>query len=352
MQTKKRIRESLNKILRKAIPIFRHKESNAQNSSNNYNPCNIKSQPCHYNYLFIQNNGSVFPCCEIWSRPDMKIGHITDPDLFDKIDSFYHPCTCDRFSLRKGTAEDKKKYSLLNIEMSLACQAKCAMCCVDAPGSPDNYSYYDELTKLVDYCKPDELMVQGGEILVQKKSIEWLESIRAKYPNLHISMVSNGNVDLSMLEIIEKLFNRITFSIVGFQPETYKKIMGIDQQKTFILIRELLKNKKVAIALKYLITPTNLHEADLFLDWAIEECPYRIIISDANTKGYINSNTSDNYWNKIISRTEKNFKKTLITKKQQIQDNNSIVVIEGGVRKLFDLNNDFIIENNLEMITA
>lgn len=60
---------------------------------------------------------------------------------------------------------------------------------------------------------------------------------------MRISLVTNGNIDEEKIPRIAGLFGRITVSFVGFQPETYYKIMGLDINKTFNFVEKLLQTK-------------------------------------------------------------------------------------------------------------
>ncbi len=106
-------------------------------------------RPCHYRELFVASNGDVYPCCLTWNNPSLRIGHIGDTDLEDRILSFDGTCHCSSFILRKGGPSDTREYKL-NVETGLACNGRCAMCCVDAPSSHGPYLYYGELDRLIE----------------------------------------------------------------------------------------------------------------------------------------------------------------------------------------------------------
>ena len=305
-------------------------------------------RPCHFNELFITHKGDVYPCCRVWTSDYLKIGHINDSNLSEKIESFNRYCACEVFELRKGLQKDEKKYNLLNIELSLACQAQCAMCCVGAPSWHGVFDYYDSLMKIVDFCKPIELLVQGGEVLIQKKSLNWIAEIRKKYPDIKFSLVTNGNANLEMIDLVEELFDIVIISIVGFEPETYKKIMGLEFQKTIQFAEELIKRKKILVFLKYLITPINVHETNLFLDWAIKINPDKIIFSGSNMKQYINMNTFDDYWNKIFRRTSQDLKTIFIKNKLYLLEKKVKIGFDLETGNLFNkIDKNFIKENDL-----
>ena len=72
---------------------------------------------------------------------------------------------------------------------------RCVMCCVNAPDWRGQYDYYSQLEELIKQTQPEEILVQGGEVLIQKQSIEWLTQVKQDFPDIKISLVTNGNVN-------------------------------------------------------------------------------------------------------------------------------------------------------------
>jgi MoaA/NifB/PqqE/SkfB family radical SAM enzyme len=285
----------------------------------------------------------------------MNIGHLYDSDLLDKIDRFDGNCFCEKYKLTAGKGE-KKYYSRINIELSYKCQSKCAMCCVNAPdyGGEYDFKLYGALRTLITSLRPQEILVQGGEILVQPDSLNWLEDIKKSFPLMDIAMVTNGN-HLIMADYVCNVINRITVSFVGFQSETYRAIMGMDIEKTKKFCEHVIKSGKTRVFLKYLITPNNLHELPLFLEWAICLAPEVIYFADANTKSYIKENTPDRYWDKIIKRTVKEVTKVLLTNRafleKELNNRFERISIGGGMTSvLLGMDESYIEENGLEMV--
>jgi MoaA/NifB/PqqE/SkfB family radical SAM enzyme len=295
---------------------------------------------CHFHELYITHTGDVFPCCIVWKRSEMRIGHITDEDLLEAIEAFDGNCRCEQFTLRKGTSVDPKDY-LLNIELSLACQGKCAMCCVEAPHWQGHYEYYNACTNLIDRLQPKEILVQGGEVLIQKKSLTWLSEVKEKHPNINISLVTNGNVDLDMLETVERLFHSVFISIVGFQPETYERIMGMHLEKTVRFAEELAKRNTITLNLKYLITPLNVHEVNVFLEWAIEVNPASVLFFDASTFQYINPDAPFGFWDKIFERTGQKIREVLLTHRERLLHQDMTISFTNECLQVLKFNEDF-----------
>lgn len=342
------IKMKFKKLVRQ-IPIVKNMAWKAYFFANHLKS-NAPKTPCHYNELFINSKGEVYPCCYTWGASIMKIGHISDDDILKKIEQFNAYCACSRVRFRKLLPTDNKRLKLVIIELSLACQGACAMCCVDAPSWHGKYDLYEPLAKFIDSCHPEHILVQGGELLIQKESLKWLYDIKDKYPALKISLVTNGNVDLNLVKTVEDLFDWVAISIVGFEPETYKKIMGLDMSKTVAFAEKLTKSDKIKVCLKYLITPLNLHESNLFLRWAIKMAPERISICDANTPIYINDATEDKFWSKIIKRTSQDIKSELISSRTYLMNTKTIIGFDLLTQKMFEINENFIKDNALNEI--
>ncbi len=317
---------------------------------NAYNRSTAKERACHLEELFIRHNGDIFPCCRVWPDRYYKIANLKESNLVNKIWKYHRYCTCDFYKLRESDFSQNFQYNMLNIEFGLKCQADCAMCCVDSSSWTGSYELFDNLRELISYCKPKEILVQGGEILIQNDTLGWLSILKNENPQLKISLVSNGNANITMLNTAENLFNRITFSIVGFQPETYHRIMNIRFGKTIEFIENLLIRGKVKVYLKYLLTPINLHEVNLFLSWAISHNPDRIAFTGSGINQYIKKDTFDNYWRIIFSRTATKIKKILIDQLETLRSNKINIYLDAETRIIFKISDDFISSNNLSNI--
>jgi len=308
--------------------------------------------PCHLEFPFVQCNGDVFPCCSRRGQPEFRIGNIADADFREAFLAYDTACACESARLRPIAPADPPAVALLNAELSLACQADCAMCCVDAPQWNSRYDRYPDLTRLIDALHAKAVLVQGGEILVQKKSLAWIERTKERRPDIKFFLVSNGNVPLAMAPLVERLFDRITISVVGFAPGTYRRIMGLDSDRMRRFAERLLAGDALDVTLKYLCTPLSLPEADAFLSWAIPLAPRTIGLFDANCVRYINLDTADRYWLKIIRRTEKDVKKVLADNAALLAANRTDVVVQTPIKVVFNLNDAFLRDAGLEGVLA
>ena len=172
--------------------------------------------PCHLKTLFVQNDGAVFPCCKVRGWQQYIIGYVTDPDILDKIAQYDTICSCLGKRFRRKAPDETLGMELLNIEFSLKCQASCAMCCVDAPSWRGEYRFYRALGDLVSGLRPSSLLVQGGEVLVQPRTLRWLKDIKRIHETMSISIVTNGNVKTSLLPDVERIFEEMMISVGGF----------------------------------------------------------------------------------------------------------------------------------------
>lgn len=259
---------------------------------------------CHYEQLFVRHNGDLFPCCDTWGRPDLRIGHLDDPDLIERIRRLRLHCNlCGAYTLRAAEQDEPVRVVGINVETSLTCQGQCAMCSVEAPAWRGKYEYYDAIVRLVAQLQPTQLWVQGGEVLVQRQTLAMLDDIKRRWPDTKIGLVTNGNADTAMADTVERLFSSVTVSIVGFQPGTYRSIMGLSFDRTAAFVDELSRRRSTEITLKFLLTPSNLHELPLFLEWAIGKQPAKVLVDDAGMGDYVNLGAPYQYWSKIVART-------------------------------------------------
>jgi MoaA/NifB/PqqE/SkfB family radical SAM enzyme len=289
----------------------------------------VPARACHVYRLAIDTNGDVYPCCNVYRSPYHRIGNLADPDLAAKIEDFDRLCCCGPVKLRpKSEVDPTGDERVLNLELSLACQAVCAMCCVDAPGSAGKYERYDALTNLIREWAPGRIVVQGGEVLIQKRSMEWVRQVRRDFPGLKIELVTNGNVPASMAEEVAQVFDGIVISFVGIQLETYRAIMGLELKKTIAFAAALVERGRPP-ALKFLITPINVHEVGLFIRTAAALKPRRIVIAESGIAQYVVANTFDDFWAKIVDRASKSTREALVAEREALESSGATVRFDG-----------------------
>jgi MoaA/NifB/PqqE/SkfB family radical SAM enzyme len=307
----------------------------------------LPPRACHLYRLAVDSNGDVYPCCIVYRSPYHKIGSLGDPDLAEAIEQYDRTCSCD-VRLRKKNAQDPTgEERCLNLELSLVCQAECAMCCVGAPDWKGKYDRYAELTQLVRSQKPDSIVVQGGEVLIQPRSLDWLRQIKREFPQTRLQVVTNGNLDVAMVPALAGLFDAYVISFVGFQPATYRAIMGLDIDKTLAFTRALIEQRQSEVTLKFLITALTLHEIAPFLAAAVELRPNKLLVAESNVASYVVTNTPDRFWRKIVARSAAAVRRALCSSKQTLDRHDMKVCFESAAARLLDLDARFLEENGL-----
>ena len=222
------------------------------------------------------------------------------------------------------------------------------MCCVGAPDWKGKYDYYETIKKFILHYRPSlEILLQGGEILIQKKTLDWIDTLKREYEDLRFSLVTNGNVDKDMIEVVERLFFCVTISMVGFQGHTYKTIMGMDRARVMDFCQGILARRNVAIFLKYLTTPLNIHEMPLFLEWAMPMQPRMIHCLDSNMMQYVRMHTTDRFWEKILDRTGQEVRRVLRENQPLLNDSRTEIVVDRFLRGSLGLDDAFVAENSL-----
>lgn len=280
----------------------------------------------------------------------MVIGHIDDLDIVTKIREYQKKCTCSTFHAKLIKAAETDVFRGMNIEVSLACNGKCAFCCVCAPEWRGVYDYYERIGVLIDALEPKELHFQGGEVLIQKNTLRWLSSIKERHPNVRVVLTTNGNVELDVLDTVESIFSELHVSIVGYQPVTYQTIMGLDFERMRRFVTHVIARRKVDVYLKYLVSPINVHECWLFVDWASSLGPQEIAFADTATRRHLNPNAPFHYWDKILERSALSLSDALVRNRERLLQHNVPVYMDAEVQHLFHISSAWIQENELGAI--
>jgi hypothetical protein len=150
-------------------------------------------------------------------------------------------------------------------------------------------------------------------------------------------IITNGCFSSNLLPLFNVLFETATCSIVGFSEMTYKTIMGLNFEKTKKFVEEVLDAGKCNISPKFLMTPLNIHEVGLFIDWAARINPSSIQIVDANIEEYVVRNTKIPYWSRIYNRCGKYIVDGLSKNKILLSNNKTTVFISPSITKNFNI---------------
>lgn len=327
-------------------PILQKLKNTVKRYRNRSDDPSKELRACHLSDLFVTSDGGVYPCCMAASRPDLRIAEIADPKLIAKIKAFKSKyCSCRQYVLRDAQPLELPAYKRLNLELSLACQASCSMCCVGSDEWTGTYDLYSKLERLVAYCQPSiELLVQGGEVLSQKQSVAWLAKLKEAHPSIRFGLVTNGCFPVGTTKVVEGLFYRATVSMVGFQPETYERIMGLKLERTQAFVRQLITDGKTSVFLKYLTTPLSIHEVALFVEWAIEVGPKMIQVIDSGFHGYVKMDTCDRFWAKTLEKTGIRLRRTLVEKSSILREKRIPILIDRASCQQFGISEAFLNE--------
>ena len=264
----------------------------------------LVNRVCSQEEIFISSNGDVYPCCMRWGREGFRIGNVNDEDIVSKVLSFYAPCRCHIANFVPPSEEVFVPLGFtITAELSLFCQAECVFCCVRSPeflGSA-TCNYLDALEALICELNCDYLILQGGEVLAQRQSLEWVRKVRERYPFIHIHLVTNGCFPVSMVSLVSAVLSSVIVSFAGFSELSYKTVMGLDLSKTLNFVSHLNDESGVDVGMVFVVGPSNIHELPLFLEWGLSHDIRRIGFS----KMIIGSATIDmqsEYWREIVSR--------------------------------------------------
>ena len=157
----------------------------------------------------------------------------------------------------------KLKPSVLQIENTNFCNAKCIMCPHTVMKRKGKIMTQREFIKIcknvIDYEPISLVTITGfGEPLMDKGIIEKIEWLNKNYPKIDVDIYTNAS--LLTPEISEKLLSlkihKINFSINGTE-KSYHRIMGLNYAKTKENILNFLKKKK-DLSKKYPLTNVSL----------------------------------------------------------------------------------------------
>ena len=140
--------------------------------------------------------------------------------------------------------------SILSIENTNICNAKCIMCPHSIMKRKQKVMKQKDFEKIVNKVMKEEkikfVTITGfGEPLIDRGIGKKIEFVNKKYPDAKIIIFTNAS--LLTKELSEKLLKlkvfKINFSINSIKSE-YKKIMGLDYDKTISNIDYFIKKKK------------------------------------------------------------------------------------------------------------
>ncbi len=303
---------------------------------------------CQFYKLSIRKDGDVFPCC--LGLPSSRLGNIFDEDIFNKIETANIDCECSLYKTRPILSEDKMDLKRLHIMFSHECQARCICCKQQKEKMPREKEHLEKILEIIKRYNPRYITVLGGEVLIQAKTLDWIENIKQEYPDIIFDIVTNLCVNEKTIKRAEKIFDEITVSILGFTPYTYSKIMGLDFNVTMRNYEYLLKNTNIKMRPKYLLMPANIYEAPLFFEWALNHKSEKIYLHNIREFEQC-CNLKDEYWVKTFEQVEYEMKKLLEKYKEHIiSQNRHFISFHPINAKMLKIDDDYIKANGFKDI--
>lgn len=308
---------------------------------------------CQMRQLHIDEKGTVYPCYKLLGSPYF-IGDISDKDIIKKIYDYNLPngCFCNKSIFN---CADKCDYTQslrrIYLEMGGYCQAKCLYCFQQTHENFRlSYKRYEELLNFCRSLPHKEMVIGGGEVLVQNKTLDFIRQYRAAV-NSDIRINTNGSVPTSMLDTIEELFDIVNITFNGFTSGTTKALMDVDLKYAKKIAEILSRNKKVRLGLKFLASPLCIADLPSFLEWAIKLSPYRINIKIAEIchlnkqnenmwNGSSFSKLNLGYWQPIFSRVGTAIEKIINKNAAKLKLEKIRLSLQEGLIDLLNLSED------------
>ena len=295
---------------------------------------------CQFYKLSVRKDGDVFPCC--LGRQSSRLGNIFDNDIFEKIETKNVDCSCALYKTRDITPDDKINLQKLHIMFSHECQASCVCCHQQKEKMPREEEHLNLLLEVIKRYRPKFITVLGGEVLIQPKTLDWVEYVKNQYPEISFDIITNLCVGEKTIQRAAKIFDDITISILGFSPLTYKEIMGLDFELTMRNFNYLQNNTDIKLRPKYLAMPTNLYELPAFFNWALNQKSEKIYLHSVFELAEC-CNLNHPFWKKTFSQIESKLKTILIDNKEKIiSQNRHYISIRDLLAKLLNINEEYI----------
>lgn len=267
---------------------------------------------CTSDNLYISMSGDVYQCPKMIERlPITSIKRRTC--IKDLVDFIPEACSCKRGYITKSKAP--LIVNKISIEFGGLCNAACIYCyqTYNKKRTAQEYTFA-QLDDFLNQITFNEIVVAGGEVMCQKETLEYLECLKAKRPNIKISLKTNGFSDDYQKAI--ELFDDILVSINCFSEKNLRLIMGstvrLQSMKNFC--EKICSDNDTKISIKYLLTPISLMDIPDFLKWASELRFEEIAFTKAMLFGVdtVNSwtgssfyNLNNIYWAPIFERNRK-----------------------------------------------
>jgi hypothetical protein len=142
----------------------------------------------------------------------------------------------------------------------------------------------------------------------------------------------------------------MTVSILGFNPFTYNKIMGLNYETTMGNIDYILKNTNIKLSPKFLLMPSNMYESAEFLKWALSINSEKIYLH--NIREFKKCcNLEEDFWIRTFAQVEKEIKAVLENNKDYIiSKNKHFISIHDIFANRININSNYIKDNGFNGI--
>ena len=215
-----------------------------------------------------------------------------------RIRRYSAPCQCSGSRLIPYKYDMTDYPVTLTLQLSDLCQANCAFCPQDHDGKNSLKKYWDELEQVFVETKCKLLSVEGGEILIQSDTMQWLRRMKMKH-NFTFQILTNGCVGSQIARNASDLFSRVLLSMGGFSDQTYRNVLGMNFERVLQFAQIVNEKVGVHLAAKYLISPSSLHELPLFMGWALSNKIPEIILAHITFPG-AEIDYKIAYWDKVV----------------------------------------------------
>ena len=184
-------------------------------------------------------------------------------DFSKKI--FYHPDKIQKYK------DGKRPFpTTVEIDLTNNCNHKCSFCfyadSIGRGGMPvlETKIIKKRIKEMKELGVRGISFTGGGEPLLHPDFLEIVTY--SKEQGLDIGLITNGSaINQKKVEILNKNLTWIRISMAGGDPESYKKVQGVDQFQKVIDNIKLLNNEKeklngkLNIGIRILITPDNIN---------------------------------------------------------------------------------------------
>lgn len=250
-----------------------------------------------FRMVYVTSKGYVYPNCKTYKTE--PIGHLKDVDIADKV---------KRIVLKDS---GRQKINMVTVELGMACQGNCLYCFQRWEDRKVSYPYYEDLEKFLCSIETNWLFFSGGEVLVQKDSMQFINGLRKKLQNVWFHLKTNANVDIEIAEFVIDNFDSVLISFSAFSEYSYKAITGLELNKVLQFTEKLLASDNLNVGVKLLLSPGVIFEVPKFYEWAFSIKPKFIVLQHVTNceingeKMEVNNtfdNLNSNYWNDLFGR--------------------------------------------------